>query len=151
MNCSQDDPPLSCFDGHKALKMMVKNCYLILHRQLLTYAWTWSCCVAVSQQREHRASCHRCGNMRKRLYLCKRCPYVYCQRCAEKMVEEHGDDVFVGGCPVVCTKHISALVSVIWALFWFSAKICAAAAVVEASTALERYTQHIVPVNITVQ
>ena len=54
------------------------------------------------QSPEHRISCHRCGNIRKRRILCTRstCPHTFCGRCAEKMKEEHGLDVFVGGCPV---------------------------------------------------
>lgn len=49
---------------------------------------------------KHRASCHRCGNLRKKNVLCSRCPHTFCQRCAEKMQEEHGMDVFNDGCPV---------------------------------------------------
>lgn len=51
---------------------------------------------------EHRVSCHRCGNIRKRKLLCPRqsCPHIFCGRCADKMIEEHGEDVFVDGCPV---------------------------------------------------
>jgi hypothetical protein len=49
----------------------------------------------------HRASCHRCGNLRKKKTMCTRCPYVFCARCADKMIEEHGNDVFLNGCPVV--------------------------------------------------
>ena len=41
----------------------------------------------------HRASCHRCGNMRKKNVLCPRCPHIFCQKCSEKMVEEHGKKV----------------------------------------------------------
>jgi len=54
------------------------------------------------QSPEHRISCHRCGNIRKRRILCTRstCPHTFCGRCAEKMKEEHGLDVFFGGCPV---------------------------------------------------
>jgi hypothetical protein len=51
---------------------------------------------------EHRVSCHRCGNIRKRKLLCPRqsCPHIFCGRCADKMVEEHGEEVFADGCPV---------------------------------------------------
>jgi hypothetical protein len=51
---------------------------------------------------EHRVSCHRCGNIRKRKLLCPRqsCPHIFCGRCADKMIEEHGEEVFAGGCPV---------------------------------------------------
>lgn len=49
---------------------------------------------------KHRASCHRCGNLRKKNVLCSRCPHTFCQRCAEKMQEEHGIAVFNDGCPV---------------------------------------------------
>lgn len=63
----------------KKLTKYINNCYLDLHR----------------------ASCHRCGNLRKYKQLCKKCPYVYCFRCVKKMIEEHGEDVFVDGCPVV--------------------------------------------------
>lgn len=48
----------------------------------------------------HRASCHRCGNLRKKNVRCPQCPHIFCQKCAEKMVEEHGEAVFVDGCPV---------------------------------------------------
>ena len=49
----------------------------------------------------HRASCHRCGNLRKKKTMCSRCPYVFCARCTDKMIEEHGKDIFLNGCPVV--------------------------------------------------
>lgn len=51
---------------------------------------------------EHRISCHRCGNIRKRRILCSRasCPHTFCGRCSEKLKEEHGVDVFFNGCPV---------------------------------------------------
>lgn len=51
---------------------------------------------------EHRVSCHRCGNIRKRKLLCPRqsCPHIFCGRCADKMIEEHGEGVFAEGCPV---------------------------------------------------
>lgn len=51
---------------------------------------------------EHRISCHRCGNIRKRRTLCPRptCPHTFCGRCTEKLVVELGNDVFEDGCPV---------------------------------------------------
>lgn len=51
---------------------------------------------------EHRISCHRCGNIRKRRVLCPKstCPHTFCGRCAEKLKEEHGSSVFMDGCPV---------------------------------------------------
>jgi hypothetical protein len=48
----------------------------------------------------HRASCHRCGNLRKKTMNCDRCPHVFCQKCGEKMQEEHGEMTFRNGCPV---------------------------------------------------
>jgi hypothetical protein len=48
----------------------------------------------------HRASCHRCGNLRKKTMKCSRCPHVFCQKCGEKMQEEHGVITFKEGCPV---------------------------------------------------
>lgn len=48
----------------------------------------------------HRASCHRCGNLRKKNVRCPQCPHIFCQKCAEKMLEEHGEHIFVDGCPV---------------------------------------------------
>lgn len=48
----------------------------------------------------HRASCHRCGNLRKKNVRCPQCPHIFCQKCAEKMLEEHGENIFVDGCPV---------------------------------------------------
>ena len=48
----------------------------------------------------HRASCHRCGNMRKRNVRCLTCPHIYCQRCAEKVIVEYGQRAFDDGCPV---------------------------------------------------
>ena len=48
----------------------------------------------------HRASCHRCGNLRKKTMKCDRCPHVFCQKCGEKMIEEHGEKTFKDGCPV---------------------------------------------------
>lgn len=55
-------------------------------------------------QLEHRVSCHRCGNIRKRKVFCSAasCPHIFCGRCADKMKEEYGSRVFIGGCPV-CT------------------------------------------------
>lgn len=54
----------------------------------------------VKSSSEHRASCHRCGNMRKTVLRCQVCPYIYCRPCTSKMIEEHGLDIFQGGCPV---------------------------------------------------
>ena len=48
----------------------------------------------------HRASCHRCGNMRKRNVRCLTCPHIFCQRCAEKVIVEYGVRAFADGCPV---------------------------------------------------
>jgi hypothetical protein len=28
-----------------------------------------------------------------------RCPYIFCARCTDKLILEHGSDVFHGGCP----------------------------------------------------
>jgi hypothetical protein len=56
--------------------------------------------VAVGDLQRHRASCHRCGNLRKRNLRCSNCPHIFCHRCAEKMLEEHGNNIFVSGCPV---------------------------------------------------
>ena len=36
-------------------------------------------------QAGHRASCHRCGNLRKKNILCVNCPHIYCARCSEKV------------------------------------------------------------------
>ena len=76
------------------------------------------------QMSEHRVSCHRCGNIRKKKLCCPRhdCPHIFCgryaalltcaqarhslftyilpHRCADKLRIEHGEDVFLGGCPV---------------------------------------------------
>ncbi len=51
---------------------------------------------------EHRISCHRCGNIRKRRTLCPRpiCPHTFCGRCTEKLVVELGENIFDDGCPV---------------------------------------------------
>ena len=74
---------------------------------------------------DKRISCHRCGNIRKKRFYCSRapCPHVFCgrydicllsfncvinihynliqlNRCADKMKEDYGPDVFVSGCPV---------------------------------------------------
>eukprot|EP01041_Mallomonas_annulata_P008057 gene8057-16515_t len=49
---------------------------------------------------QHRASCHRCGNIRRNNIFCSHCPYIYCARCSYKMIEEYGQDIFVDGCPV---------------------------------------------------
>ncbi|GMF51849.1 unnamed protein product [Phytophthora fragariaefolia] len=48
----------------------------------------------------HRASCHRCGNLRKKNVRCPVCPHIFCAKCADKMIEEHGDRIFENGCPV---------------------------------------------------
>ena len=53
---------------------------------------------------DHRTSCHRCGNIRKNLHQCSECPQVFCSRCKEKMVLDHGFGVFDRGCPVVSSK-----------------------------------------------
>jgi len=50
---------------------------------------------------QHRTSCHRCGNIRKKTHYCSKCPYVFCFRCVIKMQEVHGSEVFADGCPVV--------------------------------------------------
>ena len=47
----------------------------------------------------HRASCHRCANVRKMVLQCIACPHIYCRVCADMMQREHGPDIFVGGCP----------------------------------------------------
>lgn len=62
----------------------------------------------------HRASCHRCGNLRKKNVRCPKCPHIFCQKCAEKMVEEHGERIFADGCPVCkerccCGKNRSTM------------------------------------------
>lgn len=51
---------------------------------------------------DHRVSCHRCGNIRKKKLVCVKssCPHIFCGRCSDKMKEEHGREVFIGGCPV---------------------------------------------------
>ncbi|KAK1940586.1 Lysine-specific demethylase 7B [Phytophthora citrophthora] len=48
----------------------------------------------------HRASCHRCGNLRKKNIRCPVCPHIFCAKCAEKMIDEHGERIFENGCPV---------------------------------------------------
>eukprot|EP01031_Cornospumella_fuschlensis_P036098 gene36097-43773_t len=56
----------------------------------------------VAAEPEHRISCHRCGNIRKRKVICGRllCPHIYCGRCADKMRSEYGAEIFKDGCPV---------------------------------------------------
>lgn len=79
----------------------------------------------------HRASCHRCGNLRKKNVRCPQCPHIFCQKCAEKMVEEHGDGIFTDGCPVckeqcccgknrtiLCTRKVSELFEIDWLARW---------------------------------
>lgn len=63
------------------------------------------------QNAEHRISCHRCGNIRKRRVHCinANCPHTFCGRCSDKLKIEYGCDVFAIGCPVCqelccCTK-----------------------------------------------
>jgi len=51
----------------------------------------------------HKSSCHRCGNVRKQIVLCPSCPNTFCKRCSERLREEHGDNVFIDGCPF-CKK-----------------------------------------------
>ncbi|KAI9916429.1 hypothetical protein PsorP6_017125 [Peronosclerospora sorghi] len=48
----------------------------------------------------HRASCHRCGNLRKHNLECPLCPHIFCAKCADKMYDEHGRRIFENGCPV---------------------------------------------------
>jgi hypothetical protein len=47
----------------------------------------------------------RCGNIRKKNIQCSECPNVYCVKCAEKMFQEFGKDIFLRGCPVVSYFH----------------------------------------------
>jgi hypothetical protein len=73
----------------------------------------------------HRASCHRCGNLRSKPLQCSMCPYVFCHACVKKMKEAHGADVFAGGCPVVSkvnSDFLKATVSFVGWLFICSAK-----------------------------
>lgn len=48
---------------------------------------------------QHRRSCHRCGNMRKKVTKCAKCPHIFCRVCAGMMIFDHGESVFQGGCP----------------------------------------------------
>ena len=48
----------------------------------------------------HRASCHRCGNMRKSTIGCRRCPATWCARCAERLIMEYGEDCLTSTCPL---------------------------------------------------
>eukprot|EP01031_Cornospumella_fuschlensis_P035969 gene35969-43624_t len=57
-------------------------------------------CNQTPPQLGHRSSCHRCGNLRVKIFLCPMCPQVFCVRCYEKMLEEHGPEVFFNGCPM---------------------------------------------------
>ena len=62
---------------------------------------------------EHRVSCHRCGNIRKKKFVCTvaHCPHIFCGRCVDKMKEEYGPSIFVSGCPVckgMCCCHNKA-------------------------------------------
>jgi hypothetical protein len=59
-----------------------------------------------STEEGHKATCHRCGNIRRDYTRCVRCPYTFCNKCTDKMIDEHGQQVFVGGCPVV-SKYIA--------------------------------------------
>ena len=52
------------------------------------------------QSHAHRSTCHRCGNVRKDSFYCTLCPYIFCTKCKNKMVTEHGEDAFEDGCPV---------------------------------------------------
>jgi hypothetical protein len=75
----------------------------------------------------HRASCHRCGNLRKRNVKCSSCPHIYCQRCAEKMVLEFGEKIFDGGCPVckgICCCNDPRDASYCERLFHCYKKVC---------------------------
>ena len=49
---------------------------------------------------KHRATCHKCGNMREYTFACTECPYIFCMKCVNKMKQEHGETVFTKGCPV---------------------------------------------------
>lgn len=51
---------------------------------------------------DQRVACHRCGNVRKNKVFCPiaSCPHVFCRRCAAKLNEENGSNVFEHGCPV---------------------------------------------------
>ncbi len=43
---------------------------------------------------DHRASCHRCGNLRKKIVQCSMCPQIFCRVCADLMTEELGKESF---------------------------------------------------------
>lgn len=57
---------------------------------------------AFTSANDHRISCHRCGNIRKRKTVCSRtnCPHTFCGRCSDKLRLEYGQEVFINGCPV---------------------------------------------------
>ena len=75
---------------------------------------------------EHRQSCHRyvvmqycvyitfhlsnsCGNIRKEVRECSKCPQVFCIKCSEKIAEELTWDAFSNGCPVVSSTNLICL------------------------------------------
>lgn len=60
----------------------------------------FSAVAMLSPATSHRASCHRCGNMRKSTLGCKSCPSTWCARCAERLVMEYGVTLFDISCPV---------------------------------------------------
>lgn len=46
-----------------------------------------------------RASCHRCGNIRKAILPCPNCPHITCLNCAAKLLQEFGPACFEKDCP----------------------------------------------------
>ena len=32
------------------------------------------------EEGQHRSSCHRCGNLRRKNVFCQKCPHIFCQK-----------------------------------------------------------------------
>ena len=112
------------------------TCFIQKHLDRLFYLdhfemWLWICYLlimfrgdspSVHLTVDHRTSCHRCGNIRKSLHECTECPQVFCNRCTEKMMTEHGLDVFKEGCPVVILSDDVVLILSI-SCYWFAIEL----------------------------
>ena len=68
-----------------ALDILASVVSSLHHRQELSHALTKSKSAPVADVHlnpEHRVSCHRCGNIRKKRIICSKveCPHIYCGR-----------------------------------------------------------------------
>ena len=110
MTSTKSNPQIGAFNT--SLPSSIPLSVLLGPRGKKPYVWATNPCPGLFRQPTtgevnenveamHRNSCHTCGNMRKKKVLCSECPYIYCGRCAIKLKEQHGPNIFEKGCPVV--------------------------------------------------